>query len=120
MNTKKILFINRQAPYGSSIAKESLDAVLTASAYGQDISVLFMGDGVFQLLKGQNTEKLACKNLSATLPVLPMYDIEKLYVQASALSARNLSVDDLIMPVEPLNEQQITSLMDQQNKLLSF
>ncbi|MEJ2418879.1 MAG: DsrE family protein, partial [Exilibacterium sp.] len=46
MNKKKILVVNRHPPYGSSLAKESLDAVLAASAYEQDIGILYIGDGV--------------------------------------------------------------------------
>ncbi len=51
--SKKLLFISRHAPYGSSLARDALDAVLASSAYDQQLSLLFMDDGVFQLLKNQ-------------------------------------------------------------------
>ena len=117
---KKLLFISRKAPYGCATAKECLDALLAASAYEQDIGLLFMGDGVFQLKKGQQPEPGRQKNISATLPVLPMYDIEDIYLQASALVERGLTADDLVMPVKALNSDEIRDLMAQQDQLLSF
>ena len=117
---KKLLFISRKAPYGCATAKECLDAILAASAYDQDLGLLFMGDGVFQLKKEQQPEQRQQKNISATLPVLPMYDIEDIYLQASALAERGLTADDLVMPVKALNNNEIRDLMAQQDQLLSF
>lgn len=117
---KRILFVNNHAPYGSSLAKESLDALLASSAFDQDLSVLFCGDGVFQLLKQQAPEAIEQKNLSKTLPVLEMYDIDQLFVQSSALNARGLTSDDLCIDAKPLSDEQITSLTQQQDCVLSF
>ncbi len=118
--SKKILFISRHAPYGRSLAKEALDALLAASAYGQDISLLFMNDGVLQLKQGQDSDPLAAKNISATLPILPMYDIEKIYVQKSALQQRGLNREQLVMETIALSDQDITQLMEAQDSILSF
>jgi len=118
--TKKILFISRKAPYGCAMAKECLDALLAASAYEQDLGLLFMGDGVFQLKKEQQPEAGRQKNISATLPVLSMYDIKDIYLQASALAERGLTADDLVIPVKALNNNEICELMGQQDQLLSF
>ncbi len=120
MNKKKILVVNRHPPYGSSLAKESLDAVLAASAYEQDIGILFIGDGVFQLKKSQNATALEVKNIGSILPVLPLYDIEKFYIQSSALLARGLTEKDLVLPVQSLKDDEIAELMNQQDVLLSF
>ena len=120
LTAKKLLFISRKAPYGCAAAKECLDALLAASAYQQDIGLLFMGDGVFQLKKDQQPESGRQKNISATLSVLPMYDVEDIYLQASALAERGLTVKDLVMPVKALNNNEIHELMAQQDQLLSF
>jgi tRNA 2-thiouridine synthesizing protein C len=117
---KKLLFISRKAPYGCATAKECLDALLAASAYEQDLGLLFMGDGVFQLKKEQQPEAGRQKNISATLPVLSMYDIKDIYLQASALAERGLTADDLVIPVKALNNNDIRELMEQQDQLLSF
>jgi len=117
---KKILFVNTKAPYGSSLARDALDALLAASAYDQDLSVLFLGEAVFQLLRNQNPKAIGMKSLAATLPVLPMYDITQIYVQESALSTRGLSIDDLVLPAKVLGEDEIAALMGSQGAILSF
>jgi len=115
-----ILFISRKSPYGKSTAKESLDAILAASSYEQNLSLLFLGDGVFQLKSGQNPDKQRQKNISATLPALSMYDINNIYVQASALTERGLNESDMVISAELLSNAEITQLMEQQDQLLSF
>jgi len=117
---KKILFVNRQAPFGRSYAKESLDALLAASAYDQDISVLFSGDGVFQLVKEQQAKNIEQKNIASTLPALEMYDITKIFVQASALSERSLTAEQLAIEAKPLNDIEISTLTQTQDSILSF
>ena len=41
--------MNRKAPYGTIYALESLEVVLIAAAFDQDISLVFADDGVYQL-----------------------------------------------------------------------
>ena len=43
---KKIMYVNRKAPYGTIYALESLEVVLIAAAFDQDVSLVFMDDGV--------------------------------------------------------------------------
>jgi tRNA 2-thiouridine synthesizing protein C len=120
---KNLLYISRHAPYGTGIAREALDAVLGASAYGQNLSLLFMDDGVFQLLKAQDPSKLEQKNLSANLPALPLYDVENLFVHIESLRARGLHADDLVLAPEHLkvvSTEQVAELIRQQDQLLSF
>lgn len=118
---KKILFISRHAPYGSSIAREALDAVLAAAVYEQELSLLFMDDGVFQLLKNQEASAIAQKSLSASLPVLPMYGVERIYVHCESLAIRAISATELVLDeIELLNNQEISQLLQEQEQILSF
>ncbi len=120
MVPKKILFVTRRGPYGSGLSKEALDALLASSAYGQDVAVLFMDEGVFQLMKDQDPSAINAKNLGAALPVLPMYDIEKIYASNRSLAERCLQMDDLVMPVIPLDDKAISRLLQEQDVVLSF
>jgi tRNA 2-thiouridine synthesizing protein C len=118
---KKLLFVSRHAPYGSSIAKEALDAVLAASVYEQTLSLLFMNDGVFQLLKEQDGAQIEQKSFSAMLPVLSLYDVERIYVHQESLLARNLQLDELaIEHITMLTNDQVGELFSQQDQILSF
>jgi tRNA 2-thiouridine synthesizing protein C len=62
--TKKFMYVNRHAPYGTVYALEGLEVVLVGAAFEQDVSMAFIGDGVFQLKKGQDTSDSDMKNFS--------------------------------------------------------
>ncbi|MFA7586362.1 MAG: sulfurtransferase complex subunit TusC [Novosphingobium sp.] len=117
---KKFMYVNRKSPYGTIYALESLEVVLIAAAFDQDVSLVFMDDGVYQLKKGQDTKGIGMKNFSPTYRALEGYDIEKLYVEKESMESRGLSVDDMIVPVEMLSKDELTSLMEEQDVIMSF
>lgn len=98
MATKKFMYINRKAPYGTVYALESLEVVLIAAAFEQDVSLAFIDDGVYQIAQGQNTQDIGMKNFSATYNALGDYDVTKLYVEKESLEERGLTEEDL-MPI---------------------
>lgn len=92
---KKFLYLNRKAPYGTIYAWESLEVVLIGAAFDQDVSLAFVDDGVFQLVKGQDTSGIGMKNFSPTYAALGDYEVKKIYVEAESLAERGLTLDDL-------------------------
>jgi tRNA 2-thiouridine synthesizing protein C len=120
MTPKKFMLVNRKAPYGTIYALESLEVVLITAAFEQDVSVVFVDDGVYQLKKGMQTKAIATKNFSPTYRALEDYDIDKLYVEAESLAARGLSTDDLVAPVKVVDSAALAELMEQQDVVLSF
>ncbi len=92
---KKFLYVNRKAPYGTIYALESLEVVLIGAAFDQDVSLAFLDDGVFQLVKGQDTKGIGVKNFSPTFRALGDYDVTKLFVEKESLDERGLTEDDL-------------------------
>ncbi len=134
MSTKKFIYLNRKAPYGTVYALESLEVVLIAAAFEQDVSLAFIDDGVYQIIKGQNTDGIGMKNFSKTYHALGDYDVNKIYVSAESLEERGLSVDDL-MPltyededddwaektsIKIISNVQLTKIMSEQDVCLSF
>jgi tRNA 2-thiouridine synthesizing protein C len=117
---KKFMFVNRKAPYGTIYALESLEVVLITATFDQDVSLVFIDDGVYELIKGQQTKAIGIKNFSPSYRALEGYDIEKLYVDQASLDQRGLTEADLLVPVEVLNAQQMGQLMAQQDVILSF
>jgi tRNA 2-thiouridine synthesizing protein C len=89
------MYINRKAPYGTVYALESLEVVLIAAAFEQDVSMAFMDDGVYQLTKGQDTTGIGMKNFSPTYSALGDYEVTKIYVEKESLEERGLTLDDL-------------------------
>lgn len=93
---KQFLYINRRAPHGTVYALESLEVVLIGAAFEQDVRVAFMDDGVYQIMKGQDTTGIGTKNFAPTYKALGDYDVNKIYVEKESLEERGLTVDDLM------------------------
>ncbi len=131
---KKFLYLNRKAPYGTIYAWESLEVVLIGAAFDQEVSLLFVDDGVYQLTKAQRTQEAGMKNFSPTYRTLGDYEVRHLYVDADSLAARGLSQDDLVEVawedmdtgeeveniVELLDQAQVTELMEEHDVIFSF
>jgi len=116
---KRFMYVNRRAPYGTIYALECLEVVLVAAAFDQDVSVVFMDDGVCQLKKNQDTTGIGMKNFSKTYGALDDYDVEKIYVEKESLAARGLTADDLVIPVEVLAADDLREVMAQQDVVIS-
>ena len=118
--SKNILVIQRCAPYGSSLAREGLDYVLTSAAYDQNIQILFLGDGIFQLLKNQDSSDIQLKSHLGAMEVLPLYDIEDLYAVKEDLAERNIQENTLGLPVKLITRQDVHSLINKQDHVMGF
>jgi tRNA 2-thiouridine synthesizing protein C len=134
MSTKKFMYVNRKAPYGTIYALESLEVVLIGAAFEQDVSLAFIDDGVYQIARNQETDEIGVKNFSPTYKALGDYDVRKLYVEQESLEARGLTVDDL-MPltyedeeddynekpsIQVVSSAELSDILDQQDVVLSF
>lgn len=118
-DAKKFMFVTRRPPYGTIYALENLEMVLITGAFDQDVTVVFMDDGVFQIAKGQDTKAINMKNFSPTFRALEGYDIEKLYVEKESIEARGLTPDDFVVPVQVLAAEEISALMAEQDVVIS-
>lgn len=131
---KKFMYVNRRAPYGTVYALESLEVVLIGAAFDQDVSLAFIGDGVYQLKAGQDSSSSEQKNFSPIYQALGDYDVTKLYVEQESLDERGLTIDDL-MPltyededddwaekdsIRVVSRAEMADLMDQQDVLFNF
>ncbi|WP_298608752.1 sulfurtransferase complex subunit TusC [uncultured Thiothrix sp.] len=131
---KKFLYLNRKAPYGTVYALESLEVVLIAAAFEQEVSLAFLDDGVYQIAKGQNPKAAGMKNFSPTYNALGDYGITQLYVERESLVERGLTEEDL-MPivyedendeyaekpsVQVISRAEMSQIMAEQDVTLSF
>lgn len=117
---QKILYVFTKAPYSTSNGQEGLDAVLMGAAFEQDISVLFIHDGVFQIKSGQDTSASEIKQFTKTFQALGDFDVDNLYVFDTSLAARGLSAEQLSCPVEVINSVEVAQLIKQQHKVFTF
>ncbi|MCG9598890.1 sulfurtransferase complex subunit TusC [Vibrio sp. Isolate25] len=116
----QLTYLFRSAPHGSASGREGVDALLAASAYCEDISVLFIGDGVYQLIAGQQTSDILSKDYSPMLKLFDLYDIEQVYVCAQSLAERGLAQADLIIDAQLLDDDELKTQIHSARKILSF
>ena len=117
-NVKKMMHVVRTAPHGTIYTYEGLEMVLIMAAYDQEISMAFIGDGVFSLKKDQDTTELQIKGFMKTLGVLDDYDVEDIYVDKKSLEERGLTEEDLFIPVQVLDAAAIGKVMAEQDVIL--
>jgi len=117
---KKILVLCRRAPYSGHLARAGLDAALAAAVFEQDLSVLFMDEGVWQLVPGQQSGEIDNKSISSTLESMPLYDIESFYVEALSLRQRGIAAEALNHNTITLGAGELPAFIDSFDQVWSF
>jgi tRNA 2-thiouridine synthesizing protein C len=115
-----IAIVNQVAPYGSSKGQESLELALAMSNFGQQVSLFFIEDGVFQLLSQQTPNSIDNKAYFKTFSALEFYDIENIYVCGQSLKMRGLTVADLCISVTLITNLMHSQLLAQHKQVLVF
>ena len=131
---KKFMYVNRKSPYGTIYALEALEVVLITAAFDQDVSLTFIDDGVYQLMKDQKTEGIGMKNFSSTSSALGDYEIKKIFIDKESLEERGLSLSDLQElvwedededyveknSINLVSRSELSEIMNKQDVVLSF
>ena len=128
--TKKFMYVNRKAPYGTIYALEVLEAVLISAAFEQHACIVFIDDGVYQIKKGQDTDAVNMKNFSKTYGIIAMEkedadeddDIDmvwRIIVEQESMEARGLRADDFVIDVEVIPSDKLAVIMSEQEIVIS-
>lgn len=117
---KHLTFISRRTPYGSGYAKACLDMALSAAVFDQHVTLIFMDDGVLQLLHRQSAGSINAKDLGAALAALPLYDIDQVYVEQDSLALRGMSPEQLAIDARLCNAQKIAELISQSDVVFTL
>lgn len=134
MTQKTFVYMNRKAPYGTVYALESLEVVLIGAAFEQNVKLVFVDDGVYQLTKNQNTDGIGMKNFSKTYTALGDYDVNQIYIDEQSLKDRGLTLDDLQeltyededddwaekSSINVVNREQLAEIISDADVLLNF
>ena len=104
---RSVLYLIRQFP--GELANETIDLMLVSGVFEQPTSVVFTGDGVWQLL-GDGT-RIERKDTARALNALPMYDVESLYVSEESLAERGIASADIDLPVKVISASAVTELL---------
>lgn len=99
---KRVLYLVRQPP--GIAADETTDMMLVSGVFEQPTSVLFMDDGVYQLL--------GLEDRKSSLKALPTYEVSDLYAAGSSLARRGIAPEGIDgLPVEVLNDAAVRDLI---------
>ena len=114
-----ILLVFRHAPYGNALAREGLEAALACGAMSATTNVLYINEGVWQLVEPQNSQAIDCKNLAAMASALPLYGVDAIWVDEDSLKQRNLTNTD-INAGKIIDRTQVQALLATSQGILSF
>ncbi|MDH4873743.1 sulfurtransferase complex subunit TusC [Pseudomonas sp. BN515] len=117
---KSMLIISRQGPWSGPGAREALDIALAGGAFDLPLGLLFLDDGVFQLVANQQPTTLEQKDLTANLQALPLFGVESLYASRRSLQERGLEDATLKLAVEVLDDSALTALIDRYDQVLTL
>ena len=117
-NTVAVLM--RKAPYGSVYTAEGFRSMMGIGVFEMDISVLFVDDGVYALVKGQDPTALDMKPLGDGFPMLSEFGVDKFYVHGPSLAERGLTPDDLVMDVSVVDDAGAAQVLASSGVVLPF
>ncbi len=116
----QITFVFSSAPHATSRGREGIDAVLATSALCEDISVIFLGEGVAHLIKGQNTKNIGTKDYAPMLKLFELYDIENVYACQRSLQNMGLIGAERYIDVALCSQGEITEIIRTSQKVVQF
>ncbi len=115
---KSLLVISRAAPWSGPGARETLDIALSGGAFDIPVSLLWLDDGVYQLVSGQQPHQLEQKDLQANIAALPLFGVEQLYVCGRSLQARGLTQQQLLPEVRVVDQAGLAAVLASHDQVL--
>lgn len=117
---KGLAIINSKAPFGSSSGKDALDIALIFGSFEQKVSLFFQGDGVYQLLSGQDGSLVSIKDYLKTFSAFEFYDIEDIFACEQSLIDRKIPNDFHINDVQILSSDNFVKQLNCHQHILRF
>lgn len=114
----QILFVMSRSPVSIN-AQEGFDALLMGSAFAT-CAVVFLGDGLYQLVNGQDAAPIGGKNFSHGFGALNDYGVTEVYCSKRELDRSDLTAQDLSVPVTLLDDSDVNTLFHDHPMILSF
>jgi len=118
--SKHWLFISSKAPWHGSAAQSCADLLLAAAIFDQEVSLVFLGAGVLQLLPDQDGAALGTKSFTKLYPALELHGVSNVYAEAEALRTWKLDPASLLLPVEPIGSAKLRTLLAQTGAVYVF
>ena len=92
---KSVLIRMSKCPLNGLISGEQLETAMVAATFEQEVSILFTGDGVLNLLPTKETKEVTGYNIEKMLLALPTFDVNDLFICERSLEQRQIGVFSL-------------------------
>ena len=92
---KSVLIRMSKSPLNGLISGEQLETAMVAATFEQEVSILFTGDGVLNLLPTKETKEVTGYNIEKMLLALPTFDVNDLFICKRSLEQRQIGVFSL-------------------------
>lgn len=117
---RRILLVVKSPPYGSVLAAECFRIATAMIAMDVLPQILFIDDGIYCLLKGQNSEQAGLQLFHERLKTLA--DLIGLYVVKESLYKRNLEKTDLDKNynLKTVSMEEVTNLFLESETVITF
>ena len=114
------LILARSSPYGSNMPKAALDIALTAAAFEQEVAVVFLDDGVLQLLPNQDTESSGLKNGSKMISALKVYEVQHVYIHLPSAEKSELDLSQVPDEIDAITDELLQDLVIKSGHVMVF
>tara|TARA_B110000483_G_scaffold216132_1_gene267375 strand:- start:41 stop:328 length:288 start_codon:yes stop_codon:yes gene_type:complete len=84
---------------------------LACAVFEQDVNYVFLDDGIYQLLKGQDGTAIQSKTLGNALETLALYSIENVYVDQQSLKERGIDSAELLPNIQLIEDGALSRLI---------
>ena len=113
-----IAIIQRQSPYNSSGGREALDLTLALAAVEHQLTVIFSGDGIYQLLPLNLNSDFSLNRYQQGFKLFGLYEIEQLYVCQHSMQQRQITLEDLSFAAKQLDTIAMQQLLAKQQQIV--
>jgi tRNA 2-thiouridine synthesizing protein C len=117
---KKIAIVLHESPFNSALSREAQDMIMALAAVDHQVTVIYQGDAVLQLLAPQMDADLGCKNFLPSQKLFELYDIAAVIANTADLVKYQINQEQMMIPVTELAELDIADLLAQQQHVLRF
>ena len=116
---KSVLIRMSKSPLNGLISGEQLETAMVAATFEQEVSILFIGDGVFNLLTDQETQEVKGYNIEKMLLALPTFEVNDLFVCERSLEHRQIGVSNLAKNAKVISIEEQRRLIETADVVLS-
>jgi len=112
--------IIRHTPLNGAEFKESIDLGLVCAAFDHKVNLIFVGDGIYNLIPNQSNSVISDKNQVDILKGLEFYDIDSLLVVHESLEKADIERSNLLDQVKIKSRKEIKRLNLAADHLVAF